>query len=561
MNITVSALFVILASIIFPLTSAAFDQQEGFLSGTSWTIPPTVEEGIEHSLPFPRLANYFLIPRIRRVDINLFSGWDLFCLDVLVDREPDNRLCLDVIDRLNPDIVFLVYHHSHAVNVLNSPPEQIQTAAEEYDWWLRDYQGNILTDPEPWTFNHMLNMTNEEAAIGSNPQGIRPNEFLPMDLVVSHLRRFDFWDGIFYDIFSDHLGWIYPDIKDANRNGIPEYDAVNNGNEPIFQNIWRNGMITLVQNTLRLQPDAILVGNGLHKTATRYLNGKMFENYKPSGCSLSDLAAEYMYIQETRRDQAITIINGTPRIETDPTDYASMRFALASSLLIGAYLSFDFGSRYHGETLWFDEYSVLPNGSVEAATTYLAEDIDATQIDIPVFSTTGFPESGVIVVDGEQIYYDSKTARSFHASDSYFGRGYPAHDGKYDLRAPHASGATVIHYFNSCTGYLGNPLSGTYDANDPNVKLRDLFEECGWDCNNVEGLAEEINSRIWRKDFEKGAVLLNASDEPMTAYRLGDGDYRKIKGLQDPGHNDGSIVYGSLTLGAEDGIILLRTFQ
>ncbi len=509
----------------------------------------------ENDPPFPRLANYYLYNFIRAEDVHLFSGWDLFVFDYGVDNTSGSRDNVSSIKDLNPDIIFLAYHLSNGVDNNRNPPDPTFTAAQEHDWWLYDEDENILTGGGIWSYQHLLNMTNTEAASGSHPQGVKPNEFLAEDLVTNHLARYDYWDGIFYDVFSDNLEWIHTDIKDATRNRVAEFDSRQNENEPLFQDLWRSGMLKLLQNTLDLHPRAALIGNGLHKTATPYLNGKMYENYVASRCELSDLAPEYKYINETEREHAMTIINGMPESDADPSDYSAMRFSLISALLIGAYYSFDFGSQHHAETLWFDEYSVLPNGEVAARTTNLTENINSTQQNIPVSTTEGFPEKGVILIDSEQIYYDSKTTNSFHAIDQ-FGRGYPSHTGKYDLRAPHTNGVTVIYYLNSNTEYLGYPDSDAYDASDPSVKLKDYFKECGWFCSDE--LEENINSRVWRRDFDHGTAILNPTEESKTIDGLGNGRYKKVRGHQDPSHNNGQLVDEVLTIAPKDGFILIR---
>lgn len=60
---------------------------------------------------------------------------------------------------------------------------------------------------------------------------------------------------------------------------------------------------------------------------------------------------------------------------------------------------------------------------------------------------------------------------------------------------------------------------------------------------------------VWRRDYENGSVFVNATRAAATV-RFG-GGYEKIRGAQDPSTNSGGVV-SSVTLGAEDGIMLLR---
>ncbi len=60
---------------------------------------------------------------------------------------------------------------------------------------------------------------------------------------------------------------------------------------------------------------------------------------------------------------------------------------------------------------------------------------------------------------------------------------------------------------------------------------------------------------IWRRDFEKAVILVNASSASQVA-RLGN-DFEKLHGRQDPVTNDGAIT-SRLTLWPRDGLILLR---
>jgi hypothetical protein len=65
----------------------------------------------------------------------------------------------------------------------------------------------------------------------------------------------------------------------------------------------------------------------------------------------------------------------------------------------------------------------------------------------------------------------------------------------------------------------------------------------------------EAVPEVWRRDYENGIALVNAEATPQTV-SLG-GNFRKIKGTQDPTVNDGSRVT-AVTIPPKDGIVLLR---
>jgi len=65
----------------------------------------------------------------------------------------------------------------------------------------------------------------------------------------------------------------------------------------------------------------------------------------------------------------------------------------------------------------------------------------------------------------------------------------------------------------------------------------------------------EGSASIFQRDFDNGRVVVNATNQQQTI-ELG-GNFRKIKGVQDPTHNDGLLV-DSVTLDAYDAILLIR---
>jgi hypothetical protein len=516
-------------------------------SAILWAAP-SLSRG-QTSVGYPRIANYYLPDDIADREVEILSRWNLLVLANGVDDDPDVRERLALILEANPDIIMLVYFSALESNVTENPPDPMTVACDEYDWWLRDYMANLLYNPDfPWSI--LVNMTNMEAAAGSHPEGKKPNRFLPELIVENHLLPYGYWSGVFYDVFSDNLIWMYEDVKDANRNMIPEYDIEEHEGEPDFSTIWADGALTLLTNTLELEPDAILIGNGQHKGALDYLNGRLFENFVLSSTKNMDLlSANHQFLKNGSRIPRISIVNGWIK-DQDPTDYQSMRFTFCATLMTDNFYSCDFGSRYHGETIWFDEYSIAPDGTVDARTTELREDIDAEQEFLPVESTQAFEDSGVVEIEGEQIYYASKTDTTLLGCF----RGFPRRN-KYDLREPHAGGSTVIQHYAAHPGYLGDPYGGAFDASNPSVLLDDLLDEIGW--YPEEGEAENINSRVWRRDFRHGSALVNPTDQSKLVRGLGQKVYRKVAGVQDQEHNDGGAVYDTLRVQPGDGYVLV----
>jgi hypothetical protein len=69
------------------------------------------------------------------------------------------------------------------------------------------------------------------------------------------------------------------------------------------------------------------------------------------------------------------------------------------------------------------------------------------------------------------------------------------------------------------------------------------------------GPARSLGERLYRRDFEHGIALHNSGDEARSV-ELG-GRFRMVRGTQNPGLNDGSLV-SSVVVPSKDGVILLR---
>ena len=63
---------------------------------------------------------------------------------------------------------------------------------------------------------------------------------------------------------------------------------------------------------------------------------------------------------------------------------------------------------------------------------------------------------------------------------------------------------------------------------------------------------------VWRRDFQRGVVLVNPTHEPRTV--TVDPGLRRLAGSQDPLMNDGAAVK-QIRLAPKDGIVLSREDQ
>jgi hypothetical protein len=197
----------------------------------------------------------------------------------------------------------------------------------------------------------MLNVSNAAPAVN----GQRWNTVLPQFLHDTIMST-GLWDGIFYDNVLNDISWLNGGDIDLDRNGVR--DAASTADS-----LWREGMSTLLARSRQLEGnDKIIIGNGNGQYYPT-MNGRLIEEF-PSNLDggWSGAMKTYMDVLARGVNPALVIVN---RIGTS-TDYQSMRFGLASTLLGGGFFSLDRGSVQHAATWQFDEYLTdlgLPLGS------------------------------------------------------------------------------------------------------------------------------------------------------------------------------------------------------
>ncbi len=116
---------------------------------------------------------------------------------------------------------------------------------------------------------------------------------------------------------------------------------------------WQEGMKFLYNETKRLAPGKIVVGNGTTRAYRNELNGNMIENF---------IAPAWGPTMETYKfndgQDRINIINSNSgNGGGSQNDYQKVRFDLGSTLLEDGYFSYDYGDQNHGQLWWYDEYN------------------------------------------------------------------------------------------------------------------------------------------------------------------------------------------------------------
>lgn len=93
------------------------------------------------------------------------------------------------------------------------------------------------------------------------------------------------------------------------------------------------------------------------------------------------------------------------------------------------------------------------------------------------------------------------------------------------------------YYYDEYDANLGRPVGGA---------------------RRVDGASGAFSPGVWRRDFERGAALVNAGSAARTV-DLG-GDFEKLRGTQDPAINDGGIV-DEVRLVSQDGVLLRKPLE
>ncbi len=289
----------------------------------------------------PQLANYFINWAITDADAEALSKWNLVILDM--ELQQTNLAQIKKIRALNPNITLLVYISAQEVADHVSPGAMRRKlyAGLHNEWYFYDANGKHLST---WPGTYIMNMSDISPRVGGNQFTDYLAKWVNDNLLATGL-----WDGVFYDNTWDGITWFTGQNIDLDSDG--KFDTNLDGH-------WQAGVKHLYNETRRLsQNKYILVGNGNAGGYRNELNGLMLENFPNYGGWVNTMRLYNIY-ESGGRAPKYNIINRTTLNTGKNDNYQSVRFGIASALLGNGYFSYDKGDQDHGQTWWYDEYSV-----------------------------------------------------------------------------------------------------------------------------------------------------------------------------------------------------------
>jgi hypothetical protein len=291
----------------------------------------------------PKRANYFLGWNIPASKVTELAQWDLLILDM--ETQVNSADAIRRIRSLNPGIIILAYITPEEIKKDAGSSSSIMrrklASGINESWYLTNIQNNKLTF---WPGTWMLDVADNAPAVN----GFRFNQYLAQ-FVSQEILSTGLWNGVFYDNAWKDVKWLTGDTVDLNKDGLLDTE---------IDYHWQQGMREIYQETRRLAGNKyILVGNATSDAYKNDLNGVMLESF-PSFLGWKQAMKTYASNQNGQEQPRFMIINVNTGNNGKNTNYKKVRFGLASTLLLDGYYSFDFGDQDHGQTWWYDEYSV-----------------------------------------------------------------------------------------------------------------------------------------------------------------------------------------------------------
>lgn len=474
----------------------------------------------------------------------------------------------------NPDVLILGSINTVEMTVNDSVPD---------DYWLKDIHGNRI---EVWPGAYRMNLTKPEVA-----------EFMARYAYQQMADTGFTFDGIFFDnVFTSQSWWdedIYgnPFLHDANEDGIHDDPGQ-------LDAAWREGVLLELRIFRELMPHAIMSGHAQDITdpaiqaifnstsigfdppyviegrlafATsygRYYSWQVF-GLPPTGTMIesavpTQLGYGYGY-QPWDDTPASTIRFGR-------TYYPYMRYGLAFTLMHDGYFAHEWGDTWHGNDWWYDEQELDlgkplgPAGIIDLGSTPTVSQIVNGSFERPLVEAwTGYiatDEGAAAVIDRDASSGKSgPTALKVVVSQSS-GTDWHVAVQQWNRRVVAGKSYNVSFW---AKADAPRPLTVGMQKGGPDWRGYGLWDRVQlsttWERYTVSFVASETandalfqlffgetTGTVWvdnvriverppdvmRRDFEKGIVLLNATDTPRTV-ELGPG-YKRFSGNQASKH-------------------------
>jgi hypothetical protein len=580
----------------------------GALAPTWASDVPATAAGVR-SLPFPRLANIFLLGAVEESDIPMLAKWDLLVLSPVWTDDQLARL-----RALNPDILLFAYVSPYAVSRAPYGPNELEVDLQGYasthDLWWYDAQRARASDwPNTW-------MVNPTALAPTGPSGSW-RTFL-VERVVRHLETHPQLDGVFLDNLWTSLSWAQPQLQldsdcnpthapagcDGRADAAADLDARWNAAMRALAGDLRRGVDRLSRR--RARPCALL-SNG----ATDYfesLNGTTIENFprgsgrdhgNPYGYnwyrSMLEARSGYLEAPFYARPWPVSILNagwwGTRTAPTAGPEFERhKRYTLASTLLGDGFYSLDRSPSSHSALWWEVEYD--RNGAASgylgaargAAFRVLQPEGPELLADAGYEATTGSPWIFQTFGADATCERDAAVRTSGQRAVRITVRGTPhayavklyqsplrlAAGTSYTLRflARAASPLEIlVHAYattcpaSRCLRDVRLPIGKTWklyeysfvSTGDGDAGLNIFVTQPGTVWLDDASLRRG-DTGVFRRNFDHGLVLLNTTRETRTI-QLG-GTFQRLFAAGNPAY-DGAVVTEE-TLAPSDGRILLR---
>ena len=418
------------------------------------------------------------------------------------------------------------------------------------------------------------------------------------------------WDGIYFDMIESNKSWVL-DAGFARAFDLTRSNVVP-ANADAFNAAWAIGVRKLEERVRALVGDRPVLTNGAdanwdlingtcverfpeQTTTPAQWRSRVFGTQVPYAganyfAGLSGLKPNYSNIITYDQDDP----NAALSAATWKPDYRKMRFGLTTALLGDGLYAYDLGTWNRGDVpqlQWFDEYD-----NAGAGEGYLGAPLDdAQRVSTTVASADLLNGDGAFSTSTQLAAWTLNSAEAGYAGTKSLDAGaarvnvtsalgeawkltflHPVqvtagtpYTLTFRMKADRPSDVQIFAQISSSpytiplnyewveadTEWRTYTITATSSSTlSPSLRFA-LGSATGTVWIDDVKLTAGATSEVWRRDFENGVALVNASESAVTV-DLG-GTFRKIDGTQDRTVNDGSAI-SSVTLPAKDGIVLLR---